>query len=135
MPKAAKPKSMPKWRPAPEKLVRVFEQAMVSMPEAKVRMTFGYPSGTINGNMFTGLHQDRMILRLSPEDRAELARQGATAFEPMPGRPMREYVVVPEAILKSDAQLNAWLEKALAYCKSIPPKPGKTRAKKPSQTK
>jgi TfoX/Sxy family transcriptional regulator of competence genes len=135
MPKASKSKTMPKWRPAPEKLVRVFEQAMLSMPEAKVRMTFGYPSATIDGNMFTCLHQDRMILRLSPDDRAELARQGAKPFEPMPGRPMREYVVVPEPILKSDAQLNAWLEKALAYSKSLPPKSGKTRAKKPSQTK
>jgi TfoX/Sxy family transcriptional regulator of competence genes len=135
MPKAAKPKGTPKWHPAPDKLVHAFEQAMRSMPEAQVRLTFGYPSATINGNMFTGLHQDKMILRLSPMDRAELARLGAKAFEPMPGRPMREYVVVPESVLKSDEQLNAWLEKALAYCKSLPPKSGKPRGKKTSQTK
>jgi TfoX/Sxy family transcriptional regulator of competence genes len=131
MPKATKSKAMPKWHPAPEKLVRVFEKALQSVPEAHMRMTFGYPSATFNGNMFTGLHQDRMILRLSAEDRADLARQGAKTFEPMPGRPMREYLVVPESILKSEDELNAWLEKALAYCKSLPPKSAKTKAKKP----
>jgi TfoX/Sxy family transcriptional regulator of competence genes len=122
MPKPAKSKAMPKWTPAPEKLVRIFEKAMESVPEAQLRKTFGYPSATFNGNMFTGLHGDRMILRLSAEDRAELERLGAKTFEPMPGRPMREYLVVPENVLKSEAQLNAWLEKALAYGKSLPPK-------------
>jgi TfoX/Sxy family transcriptional regulator of competence genes len=135
MPKASKAKAMPKWRPAPEALIRIFERAIMSAPEAQVRKTFGYPSATVNGNMFTGLHQDRFILRLSPEDRAALELRGAKTFEPMPGRPMREYVVVPESILKSDDQLNAWLQKALEYCKSLPPKSAKTKAKRVSKAK
>jgi TfoX/Sxy family transcriptional regulator of competence genes len=135
MPKVSKPKPMPKWRPAPEELVRVFEKALKSMPEAQVRKTFGYPSATFNGNMFTGLHQDRLILRLSPEDRAVLERVGAKTFEPMPGHPMREYVVVPESILESEDRLNTWLEKALEYCKSLPPKSAKKTAKKASKAK
>lgn len=134
MPKATKKtagsKSMPKWKPAPSPLVRLFEKAMMSIPEAKTRMTFGYPSATVNGNMFTGLHQDSLILRLSPQDRAELNRVGGKAFEPMPGRPMREFVVVPEAILKSEPDLSDWLERAFGYTKLLPPKPGKARSKK-----
>lgn len=135
MPKLAKSKAMPKWHPAPEKLVRIFDKALQSMPEAQLRKTFGYPSATFNGNMFTGLHQDKMILRLSPEDRADLIRQGARTFEPMPGRPMQEYVVVPKSLLKSDDQLTAWLEKALEYCMSLPPKTSKKGAKKTSKAK
>lgn len=115
-------KAMPKWTPAPESLVRIFEKAMKSVPEGQLRKTFGYPSATLNGNMFTGLHNDKMILRLSEPDRAALARLGGSPFEPMPGRPMKEYVVVPESILKSEAQLDAWLQKALAYSKTLPPK-------------
>lgn len=128
MKQVSKPKATPKWIPAPEKLIRVFDKAIRSLPEAQVRKTFGYPSATYNGNMFTGLHQDRMILRLSPEDRAELHRLGAKTFEPMPGRPMHEYVVVPDAILKSDAQLTAWLSKAFEYCRSLPPKRGQVKS-------
>ncbi len=73
---------------------------------------FGYPAAFRNGNMFAGLFQHSMILRLSPEDRANLAvRAGARAFEPMPGRPMREYVVVPPAIVESVGEVQRWLAK------------------------
>lgn len=135
MPKTAKSRSMPKWRPSPEKLIRLFENAMQSMPEAQLRKTFGYPSAFINGLMFAGLHQENMILRLSAEDRTDLQRRAeAKTFEPMPGRPMREYVVVPETILKSEQQLNAWLEKAATYVKTLPPKPARTKAKKTAKS-
>ncbi len=131
MTKITKSKRMPKWRPAPDKLIRTFENAMQSVPEAQVRKTFGYPSAFVNGQMFTGLHQESMILRLSAEDRADLnQRHGAKTFEPMPGRPMREIVIVPESILKSEKQLNTWLGKALAYVKSLPPKTPKSRGKR-----
>jgi hypothetical protein len=46
---------------------------------------------------------------------------------------MREYVVVPPPILKSATQLNKWLEKALTYTRSLPPKAPKTS--KPSAVK
>jgi TfoX/Sxy family transcriptional regulator of competence genes len=131
MPKITKSKAMPKWRPAPDKLIRTFENAMQSVPEAQVRKTFGYPSAIFNGHMFAGLHQESFILRLSAGDRADLQqRQGAKTFEPMPGRPMQEYVIVPESILKSEKQLIAWLGKALAYAKSLPPKTPKSRGKR-----
>ena len=127
MPKATSPKAMPKWRPAPDELKQVFEKAIQSFPEAEPRKVFGYPAVVINGHMFAGLHQEDMILRLGEVDRAQLLkRPGAKLFEPMPGRPMREYVVVPPAILKSAPQLNNWLEKALTYTRSLPPKAPKT---------
>jgi TfoX/Sxy family transcriptional regulator of competence genes len=89
--------------------------------------------------MFTGLFQDRMILRLSEGDRAELLRQpGAKTFEPMPGRPMREYVVVPPSVLGSEALLATWLERALAHARTLPPKqpkPKSPRPKKPTKGK
>jgi TfoX/Sxy family transcriptional regulator of competence genes len=78
--------------------------------------------------MFAGLHQEDMILRLGEADRAQLLkRPGAKLFEPMPGRPMREYVVVPPPLLDSETQLNTWLEKALTYTRSLPPKAPKIR--------
>ena len=128
MPKATSPKAMPKWRPAPEALKQVFEKAIQSFPEAEPRKVFGYPAAVINGHMFAGLHQEDLILRLSEADRAKLLkRPGAKLFEPMPGRPMREYVVVPPSILDSETQLNIWLEKALTYTRSLPPKAPKIR--------
>ena len=86
---------------------------------------FGYPAAFVRGHMFAGLFQDSMILRLSAEDRADCSgRLGAQPFEPMPGRPMREYLTVPPAMLESPAELERWVGKAFAYAGSLPAKVG-----------
>ena len=97
------------------------------------RKMFGCPCGFIGGNMFMGLYEDRLFLRLSENDRAKLlAEEGAELFDPMGGRPMREYVVVPAAWLEGDDDetLRAWTARAARYGKSLPPKPAKAGSKK-----
>ena len=127
---AAKRKTgtMPKWKPAPADLVATFERVAGGLSGVELRKMFGYPAAFVAGNMFTGLHEDRMILRLGEEDRTVLLReQGARIFEPMPGRPMREYVVVPEALLRSAPKLLGWLRSAEAYARTLPPKSSKKK--------
>jgi hypothetical protein len=125
------PGSMPKWKSAPESLVKTFENAIASIPDAQPKKMFGYPAAMVGGQLFAGLHQESMILRLSADDRAALLKlKGARVFEPMPGRPMRDYVVVPPSVLQSAEQLSDWLAKALAYTKSLPPKAKKASTKK-----
>jgi TfoX/Sxy family transcriptional regulator of competence genes len=90
---------------------------------------FGYPASFVNGNMFAGLFQDEMFLRLNDTDRAAIRKQyGTQLFEPMPGRPMRGYVLVPRYVLKSPRLLREWLNKGMEYAKSLPAK--KSRIKK-----
>ena len=87
---------MPSFEKSPPELVARFEAAADRHPDATRRKMFGYPAAFYNGQMFAGLHQDSLILRLGPDDRASfLALPGSRIFEPMAGRPMREYVVVP----------------------------------------
>ncbi len=125
-----KKRQMPKWTKAPESLVDLFGHAIEPLPDVQARKMFGYPAAFVNGNMFSSLFQSSMILRLSEQDRAECARQfGARRFEPMPGRPMREYVEVPEKILKSPTLLDTWLSKARDYAAALPPKTARRAAK------
>ena len=125
------PGQMPGFNPAPEELKTTFEKAMLSVPLAEKRKMFGYPCAFINGQMFAGLHQTNMILRLSAEDRPRfLELEGAQIFEPMPGRPMREYVVIPHAMLNQESELDAWLTKAFNYASSLPPKEPKAKKTK-----
>jgi TfoX/Sxy family transcriptional regulator of competence genes len=129
---AKKKPTMPRWKPAPQDLVSTFERAAGALRGVEVRKMFGYPAAFLGGNMFTGLHEDRMILRLSEEDRALLLQEkGTRIFEPMPGRPMREYVVLPEAILASPPKLSQWLSRAQAYARTLPPKSSKEKKKSP----
>ena len=87
---------------------------------------FGYPAAFRNGNMFAGLFQDSMILRLGEADRLALSKRGGRPFEPMPGRPMREYVVVPAKVVGDPAELQTLIEKSAAFAASLKPKPKKT---------
>ena len=119
------------FRKSPQELIEAFEAAMPGAPAVK-RPMFGYPCGFVNGNMFMGLFADKMFVRLPEDSRAELMGIGGTPFEPMPGRPMRDYVVLPEAIVTKPAELKAWAGKALRYGESLPAKkkkPAKAGAK------
>ena len=131
MPARAKAKSstaktkrvMPSFTKAPDDLVRIFENAMKDFPMAAQRKMFGYPAAFVNGNMFAGLFQERMFLRLSDEDRAAIRKEyGTPLFEPMPGRPMRGYVEMPRYVLNSPKLLKTWMAKGMEYCKTLPPK-------------
>ncbi len=122
----AKPSKMPKFQAAPEKLVSLFGTVIEDLPEAEPRKMFGYPCAFVNGQMFVGILGDRLMLRLSDEDRARFLKlPEAKLFAPTPGRVMREYVELTPAVLNSRAELKRWLQRGLAYAKSLPPKKSK----------
>ncbi|MGZ3590160.1 MAG: TfoX/Sxy family protein [Thermodesulfobacteriota bacterium] len=129
---------MKKWKPAPAKVVAAFEASTSGLPGAEPRKMFGYSCVFARGNMFAGLHEAGMVLRLPEEQRDEFLRlKGAKQFEPMPGRVMREYVVTPRVLLDSPERLRAWVEKSLAYVLSLPAKPKRetTSGKRARSTK
>jgi TfoX/Sxy family transcriptional regulator of competence genes len=119
---AAKPRRMPKWTKAPASLVAAFTSTVKDMAGVDQRKMFGYPAAFANAHMFAGLFEDKMIVRLDESDRAALRSQGGVPFEPMPGRPMREYLVVPTAVAADAWARRAWCDKAYAYAVSLPPK-------------
>jgi len=116
------------WRKSTPELIQTFEGVMPG-PPAVARQMFGYPAGFVNGNMFMGIFQESMIVRLAEPSREQLLKlDGAKIFEPMPGRSMKEYVVVPPAIIKDKEKLRFWTAKALEYGLSLKPKPAKSAA-------
>jgi TfoX/Sxy family transcriptional regulator of competence genes len=116
------------WKKAPASLVTLFDEVAPRAAPAERRTMFGYPAVFVNGNMFAGLHEDRLVLRLPDDARAEfLALPGAVPFEPMPGRPMKEYVVAPAGLLGDPDGLRGWLDRSLRYAISLPPKTAKAK--------
>ena len=68
-----------------------------------------------------------MILRLPERERNTFLRlKGASQFEPMPGRFMREYVVAPADMAHEPEVVAKWLRKAFEYGSSLPGKARKT---------
>lgn len=80
--------------------------------------------------MFTGVFQDRIFFRLSAKDQAEFIGkfEDAKQFEPMAGRPMKDYLVVPGSALGDNVLVNEWMARSYAFTASLPEK--KARAKK-----
>ena len=84
---------------------------------------FGRPAAFVGGRMFASLHRESMVVRLAPTELAAfLALPGAGPFEPMPGRPMTRYAVVPGLILMDEPLLPDWLGRALAFTRGLPPR-------------
>lgn len=48
--------------------------------------------------------------------------RGAAPFAPMPGRTMKDWVVLPKAVVADDEALDAWVARAGAFAASLPPK-------------
>lgn len=91
---------------------------------------FGFPCAFVNGNMFFGTFSASVVARIGPASAATRVAAGeATFFEPMPGRPWKEYVQVATGSL-DDAGLSALSAEALAFTAAMPPKPEK---KKPAK--
>src|SRR5690242_14937439 len=112
----------PTFDKSPPELVARFAELAEQIPDATRKQMFGYPTLTLGGNMFMGLHQDAFILRLAEPDRTEfIDRYQGGPFEPMPGRPMREYVVVPPSLL-NDPHLDSWITKSAGYARQLPTK-------------
>lgn len=92
-------------------------------PDIKLKPMFGYPCAWIGGNMLTGLFAEDWWVRLNEPDReALLALPGAHQFEVMPGKAMGRYVVLPSDVAASDADVDAWLAKAIDCTRTLPPK-------------
>ncbi len=83
------------WEKASVELSDILGQAAEPFPLVERRKMFGGLTLFVNGNMFAGVHGRKIVLRLSEAERANAqAEAGALPFEPMPGRVMKEYVVV-----------------------------------------
>ena len=118
-------RTMPTFTKSSAGLVARFGAAMerTAAPDVTQRQMFGYPCSWIGGNMLTGLFAEQWWVRVSEPDRvALLALPGAHPFEPMPGRAMGSYVVLPAEIAASDVDLDGWLGKAIAFTRTLPPK-------------
>jgi len=90
---------------------------MALQPGVSRAKMFGMPSVMVNGKAFAGLSGESMIFKLSGEaHQAALAVDGAKLFEPMAGRPMKEWVSVPAE------HAERWLElagAALLYVRGL----------------
>lgn len=98
---------------------------------AQKKTMFGSTVYFANNNMFIGVHEDHIFLRLPEAGRKELlsSYNDAAQFEPMKGRPMREYMVIPPVLYGDKEAFGKWIEQSRDYAMSLPIKTQKAKKK------
>jgi len=80
---------------------------------------FGGIAFLLNGNMCVGVHKSELIVRLAPEETDVALAQPHTRRFDLAGRPMRGWILVEPAGLKTDAKLGKWVQLATKYATSL----------------
>jgi len=111
--------------------VKLYERLVATNPAVELKgATMPYTS--LNGNMFTVLSKKGILAMRLPQGPREafLKKYRSVLWEDY-GAVMKEYVVVPDALLAKTKELQKYFEISFGYVSSLKPKPT-TKKKAPS---
>jgi TfoX/Sxy family transcriptional regulator of competence genes len=109
--------------PYNESLADRIREALAHRSELTEKKMFGGLSFMLGGHMCCGVVRDDLVVRVGPDGYDEaLGRPHARPMD-FTGRPLKGMVYVGIEGLGRDEQLEFWLEQALSFVLSLPPKP------------
>ena len=108
--------------PFSEKLAARLRKQLAGNRALSEKQMFGGIAFLLNGNMCCGVHRTEMIVRLAPEATDQALTERHTRFFDLTGRPMKGWVLVDPAGLKTDDKVAKWVAVAAKYASSLPPK-------------
>ncbi|MGD9721154.1 MAG: TfoX/Sxy family protein [Pirellulales bacterium] len=103
-------------------LVARIKDALAGRRGVVDKKMFGGVGFLLHGNMLVGVWEHSLIARLGPEQgAAALDEPHVRAFD-VTGRPMKGWVMIDPDGIDSDAQLRAWIERAMEFVVTLPAK-------------
>lgn len=121
-----------KWPNMDKELEERIDGLVSTLPLRRKKM-FGTSAWFLESNdrMLAGVWSDGIMVRLGETEAAELIENGqAEQFDPMGGRPMREYVYLNSETIAEDSNLVEWIERAAGFTSTLPAKKKKAKKKK-----
>ena len=120
----------PRKKAASNNKVALYDKLLATMPELE-RKGAANPYTSLNGNMFTLLHQSqRLAIRLPEAEREKFLKKYKTSLFEAYGTTMPEYVAVPDQLLENTKELQKYLAQSYEYAKTLKAKP--TTRKRPA---
>jgi hypothetical protein len=108
----------------PDKL-SLYDKLIESNPGIE-RKGKSIPYTSHNGHMFTFLSANGVVaIRLPEKERELFLKKYKTRLMVANGIVMKEYVEVPDSLLKKTSQLKIYLDMSYDYIKTLKPKPTK----------
>ena len=105
-----------------ENLAERIRQNLARRKNVEEQKMFGCISFLINGNALAGVWKDRLIARLGPDEGEAAMREPHVRAFDITGRPMRNWVAVEPEGVEDDDELEAWLERATTFVRTLPKK-------------
>ena len=120
--------STPKKSTAPAEAVELYEKLVATNPKIE-RKGAANPYTSLNGNMFSYLHPSGLVaLRLPAGEREKfLAKYQTKLFEAY-GIVQKEYVTVPESLLRKTKELQKYFDLSYEYVRGLKAKPTKRKS-------
>jgi TfoX/Sxy family transcriptional regulator of competence genes len=114
----------------PADKLELYEKLVKTNPKIE-RKGAANPYTSLNGHMFTYLNQSgSLALRLPDDEREKFLKKYKTTLFEAYGAVMKEYVTVPDSLLKDTKTLQRYFELSYDYIKTLKPKPTKKTKKK-----
>ena len=90
---------------------------------------FGIPPILLMGTCLRAFIGDNLFLRMSDSDVDKIRKElpEAMLFEPIPGKIMSGYVVLPKSVYMNEKVFGEWLKKSVQYASSLPAKLKRSR--------
>lgn len=112
---------------ATEETIKLYNELVASVPEID-RKGKTIPYTSLNGHMFSFIAKEGYVaIRLTAEDREKFIEKYNTEIAVSYGAVMKEYVVIPDSLLKDTNLLAVYLKQSLVYIKTLKPKPTKKK--------
>jgi hypothetical protein len=117
-----------KMSSAPAEAVELYDKLIKTNPKIE-RKGATMPYTALNGHMFSYLHPSgSLALRLPEEEREKFLTKHKTTLFQAYGVTQKEYVTVPDALLRNTKELGKYLALSYEYVKAMKPKPSKKKA-------
>ncbi len=103
-----------------EKLAERMRAQLKSAQGVTEKKMFGGIGFLVNGNMACGVNKQDLIVRLSDDDFQQALKQPRVRIFDMAGKPMKGWILVSAEGYDSDQALQSWVQKGVAFAKSLP---------------
>jgi hypothetical protein len=109
----------------PAEKIELYEKVVATLRGVQ-RKGATMPYTSVNGHMFSYLSKTGTLsLRLPDDVRDAFLKKYRTTLSKPYGVVQKEYVDVPDALLKKTSELKKYFAISFAYASSLKPKPGK----------
>jgi TfoX/Sxy family transcriptional regulator of competence genes len=115
--------------PIDERLAHRIREYLAPKPGFSERRMFGGLCFLLRGHMAAGVVGNTLMLRVGPAQYQEALAQPHAREMDFTGRPLKGMVYVDEAGVRTGPALARWLDRAVTFVSSQPPKPAKATAR------